>query len=303
MLSNSQSHAWKRPALAAVLLALGAGWTLQAVARQRVQARQVPPPKPSPSDVKAAKGTPAPPVGKSDAGGKKEKWATLDMNNWKHDEDTGVDTGDDFIYKQDDMTVTGQKAKYNDKLKLLEAEGNLVLDDPKHHVTGGKARVDNTKTKLATFTENVIIVIKPKEPKPGETQDNKAKERNQGLTITCDYVDDYFKKEYTILKGHVIFKQRITKKDGTTLERTLTAEHAEYWGKEDRLLLFSPVAAEDSDGQTMKFEKDVTVGTKEGAETLKTDGRVIIHSKVKEEEEDEEDKGATPTNPPPKKDK
>ena len=73
------------------------------------------------------------------------------------------------------------------------------------------------------------------------------------------------------------------------VERTLTAEHAEYDQKTERLLLFAPVNGQDTDGQEMHSESDMLVGTKEGAETLATQGKTTLKIFVDEDE----DAGAT----------
>lgn len=186
---------------------------------------------------------------------------------------TGITTARDIKYTEDDTVVTGDKGRYNKTTRQLFAQGHLVMDDPKHHVTGGKADVDNKK-KIAIITENVVMVLKPAPDKANEKADASVNsERKQGIVITCDRVEDYYKRKFTILRGHLVFKQKIKKKDGSMVERTLTAEHAEYNGATDKMLLFTPVKAHDSDGQTSVFEKDVLLGTKEGEETLETKGR------------------------------
>ena len=189
------------------------------------------------------------------------------------DMQTGDWTARNFRYAREDMTVTGDKGRYNKYSHKMLIDGNLVMDDPKHHVTGSKADVDDVK-KIAIITENVVMVVKPAPDKDSAKPDaDLNSERKQGIVITCDYVKDYYKRKFTILRGHLVFRQKIKKKDGSTLERVLTAEHAEYNGETDKMLLFTPVKGHDSDGQTTEFEKDVLLGTKEGEETLETKGR------------------------------
>jgi hypothetical protein len=169
------------------------------------------------------------------------------------------------------------------------------------------------KIKLAVITGNVVIVLKPKEEEPkGPTvkvasddgQDNKEKlrkDRNRGGTITCDQVDDYYKKEFAILKGHLVFKQQITKENGDKVDRTLTSDHAEYDGKANKMHLFAPVKFHDSDGQEIEFEKDVYVGTKEGEETLDSKGVTKGHVPIKDEEGESEKKQPEKKSGPPVK--
>src|SRR5204863_6058405 len=84
------------------------------------------------------------------------KQALLTGKHGTYDGKAQVTNARDFVYTEDDMTVTGVKARYSDKTRVLEAEGNLVLDDPKHHTTGEKARYDNrADVKLAVITGKV----------------------------------------------------------------------------------------------------------------------------------------------------
>jgi hypothetical protein len=70
------------------------------------------------------------------------------------------------------------------------------------------------------------------------------------------------------------------------VERVLTAEHAEYNGKSEVMLLFGPVDGHDGNGQEIHSPNLVKVGTKEGEETL--DG-VKISIKFLPDKDNEED--------------
>ena len=314
-----RSMRWPVLALSAVAVAgglAGTGWTLGATARQNAK----PETKPVPKTARPAAKTP----GKAASGdGKKERWVDLEMLDWLHDEQTGIDTGRDFTYRSEDMVVTGTKARWEDKKKFLQAEGSLVMEDTKNRITADKADVDDSKgKKLAILTGNVVIVVKPSKPEaatpnpapaPGAKQglqpaavvpppaeaaekpepekqerEEASQTRKRGIVITCDRAENFYKRKFSILRGNLVFKQKITKKDGTTVERTLRAEHAEFDAKADRLLLFAPVEGRDTEGREISFEKEVIVGTKEGAETLKSEGKVRIKVPVEEEEEEAE---------------
>jgi hypothetical protein len=108
-------------------------------------------------------------------------------------------------------------------------------------------------------------------------------------------VEDYYKRKFVILRGHLVFRQKFTKDSGKVVERTLTAEHAEYDIKTDRMVLFAPVDGHDTDGQTFHSEFDMTVGTKKGAEKL-AGKKIHITGFVEEQEEEKEDR--TPSPPP-----
>ena len=216
---------------------------------------------------------------------------TVEMDNAESFKN--VSTGTNFIYKEmeENLVITGKQAKYNDKTFVMDLSGNIVLDDVKHHVTGDKAHIDDSQnSKLAVFTGNVVIVLKPKTDLPADATDS-AKQRGKGATITCDKVEDYYKKEFVILTGHFTAKQLITQDDGTIVERTMTADHAEYDGKLNSLHLFAPVEMTDTLKQELHFDEDVFVGTKEGEERYKTNGKT--HGKFRKKQE-EEKPAATP---------
>ena len=244
-----------RAVLAACCLLTGSALALRVVSAQTPGSKPAPAPVPPPA-------------------AEKKKMDGLDMDDVTWDAKTDVHTGKNFKYTEGDMIVTGNTAHDNHNKKLLLATGNLIMDDPKHHVTGGKADVDYGRKKLAVLTDNIVIVLKPEPDTPGTANPDATigSERRQGVVITCDRVEDYYKRKFTILKGHLVFRQKIKKQDGKIVERTLFAEHAEYDGKTDQMHLFAPVNGSDTDGQEAKFEKDVFVGTKEGEETLKSDG-------------------------------
>lgn len=155
---------------------------------------------------------------------------------------------------------------------------------------------------MATIAGGVVITLKPTPPAPGAADDSDtAKQRKYPVIITCDRAVDAYKKEFIVLTGHLVFKQTILKDNGKMVERTLTAEHAEYDGKANKLHLFTPVNSYDSEGRTFDFTADVFVGTKEREETLSTPGRTTIHFNADDTSGDDpaaDDKGASP---PPSK--
>jgi hypothetical protein len=247
---------------------------------------------PSPSAVKSA--SERVPAAQSKSGADQPKQGGLDSADLFVDEQTGIVTGKNFTYTENDMVVTGAKARYNKNTKVLDAEGSLTMDNPKHHVTGDIAHVETKKSvKHAVFNGNVVIVIKPKETTPGST-DNVASEKGKGGTITCDHVDDYYGRNFVIMNGHLTFKQKITKKNGKVVERTLTAEHAEFDENANNLHLFPPVDMKDTENQEAHFTKDVYIGTKEGEETLKSESGKFVFNIDQDEDESDSANGAKP---------
>lgn len=228
-----------------------------------------------------------------------QKQAHLDMDEPDLNEKTGIAKGKNVVYTEGEMKFTGMTAVYNKDTKELDAQGSLVLDDPKHHLTGDKSHVDRKK-QLAMIKGNVVITLKPTPPDPNvPANPDTAKQRQYPIIITCDRADDSYKKEFIVLTGHLVFKQTIVKDNGKMVERTLTAEHAEYDGKANKLHLFQPVKAYDSEGQKSDFEKDVFVGTKEGEETLTSPGKSTLHFNLDDASGDEQPTDKKDTPPPP----
>lgn len=282
--------------------------------------------KPSSAPAAPTQAKPNLPVARAAANADPDR-ATLEINHPSSDETTGIYRGRDFVFSQEDMVITGSEAKDNRKTDILDAEGNIVMDDTKHHMTSDKVHMDHVergrKLRLVTFTDHVVLVMKPEtdadaagasppptggtkapagsppngNPLPVETKqapDEDREKANQqkrhGGTATCDHLDYKYAAKYSILTGHVVFTQRFKDKDGKEVERTLTCEHAEYDSKADKLHLFKPVHYEDNQDQDLKTNDDVFVGTKEGAETTDFVGKVIF---VFPAQQDEDDNGDT----------
>ncbi|MCS6777371.1 MAG: hypothetical protein RMJ43_11890 [Chloroherpetonaceae bacterium] len=236
------------------------------------------------------------------AGSRKEtetrRMAELVMDNPVYDEKTRTVSGTSFVYTEGDLKVTGSRARYNNASQILIAEGNLVMEDPKYRITGDRAEVNHAKDqKIAVITGNVQIVIKPKEQPADAGNAGNAdlgEARRAGGVIRCDRVETRYKREFSRLSGNLVFQQTILR-NGRKIERTLTAQRAEYDGKAEKLTLFPPVKGHDTDGQRMEFDDVVYVGTKEGAETLESRrGKFLF---LIEEEEDENTKPSSSEKP------
>lgn len=266
------------------LLAAGGVVSMVASARQSpptaAQAKkpaQTPPPTkvkqvPLPGFDKPDATHPAP-AGASGTNTPPERQGKVNLIDGDVDTKTGIGTGKNVVYTEGEMKFTGQSAVYNDNTKELVTQGNLVLDDPKHHVTGDKCHVYSSKRR-AVMSGNIVITLKPSTPDPNlPNNSDRSKQSQYPVIITCDNADDYYKKNFIILTGHLVFKQMYMKNNGKMVERTVTADHAEYDGKANKLHLFKPVKSYDSDGQKGEFESDVFVGTKEGEETLTSSGK------------------------------
>ncbi len=239
------------------------------------------------ADLTAANQSSVPAPGKSN----------LKLNNFVLDQQTGIGTGHDFIYKTGDTVITGDNARYDKNNEILDADSHLVMDDPQRHVTGDKSRVDRNHA-LLVVTGNVVLTMKPEATAPdagkGESVEGAKK---QGGVVTCDQVESRYKRKFNILRGHLVFKQHILRPGKSPLDRTVTAEHAEYDGKKETLVLFAPVQGEDSDGSKFHSDKNpVTIGTKAGGERIEGVQGVVVFTTP--EETDTDDNAPPPTAPP-----
>jgi len=226
-----------------------------------------------------------------------------------------TDLEEGTVFKADLIHVNNKKG-----VQTANATGNMSVTDKQADVTGEKAVVYFARSKrLAVVTGNVVILVKPKkddaqpaaptvpstgpapvsfqngkpvvEPKTSQEDESASDARKHPSTITCDKLEyEYAKsKKHAVLTGHFKVVQKLTDKT-----RTLTADHADWYGLEDKVILHPPVHMEDTKGQSGISEKDVTVFTKEGSEGMLM-GRGTFTIKV--DDTDEED-----TTTPPKKD-
>ncbi len=307
------------------------GWTHVALARQNPP----PAPKKAPPTISPANNTDT-----------DKKWADVSGQDWVHNDATGDGACHDFHYVEHDTTMTCAQLHYNDHKKVMVMEGDIVMEDPDHRITGEKANVDYGNKKLAIITDNVVLTLKSESkehagdagkgaPSPAASkgnvgvapidppdkataapasdnskqEENVGKARQRGGTATCDRLDDYYKKKFAILRGHLVFKQKFTDDDGKEVERTVTAEHGEYDGKTEILVLFAPVDVHETTGREMHFDGNVTLHTKEGGEALQSQSKFKGKLPLPDDDTDTDSgtpsttaPSTTPTKPPAKSD-
>jgi hypothetical protein len=232
-----------------------------------------------------------------------------------------TDIEEGTVFKADLIHVNNKKG-----VQTANATGNMSVTDKQADVTGEKAVVYFARSKrLAVVTGNVVILVKPKkddaqpaapstppsgpapvsfqngkpvvEPKTGQEDESASDARKHPSTITCDKLEyEYAKsKKHAVLTGHFKVVQKLSDKT-----RTVTADYADWYGLEDRLVLHPPVRVEDTKGQTGNSDYDVIVFTKEGNEALLMK-KGIINIKVPEEEQDDTATPPKPDNPADKK--
>jgi hypothetical protein len=80
----------------------------------------------------------------------------------------------------------------------------------------------------------------------------------------------------------------------------VTADHADWYGLEDRVVLHPPVRVEDTKGQTGSSDEDVIVFTKEGNEAIIMK-KGSINIRIPDEEKDDTTTPPQPDNPADKK--
>lgn len=238
-----------------------------------------------------------------------------------HNDATGLGKASKVTVTVDDAIMRADVFTWNDKTKTGEATGNLSLNDPQADATGDKVLLYYAKSKrLMILTGNVQIVLKPKKetpvntgvgsssaassvgPAPVKVENAKAsvetepeeesstgEVRKHPITVTCDKVEYQYAKDKKQAKLTGNFKAVQKLKNNT---RTLTAEWAEWFGLEDRVVLHPPVHVEDTKGMKADTKEPVTLSTKEGAESIRLQKSVITMPAEEEEEEKE------PTKPP-----
>jgi lipopolysaccharide export system protein LptA len=273
---------------------------------------------------------PAAPKAQAKSESKKQTPWNIQFESWEHSESSGDNEFTKVVAVSDEgTTIRSDNWRLNEKSKTAVATGNLKMTDPEADATGKKADIDYAKGKrILVLTGDVEILVKPKKdknqpaepapapgPAPVSLQDGKATlkdqnesdEENSGsvrkhpATITCDKLEyEYAKsKKHATLTGNFKVVQKLS--DHT---RTLTAEHAEWFGLEDRILLHPPVHVEDTKGlESFDTKEPVTVFTKENDERIIAKAGTGIY-KVQDEDEDE-NKAAKPDTDakpqPPKK--
>jgi lipopolysaccharide assembly outer membrane protein LptD (OstA) len=192
----------------------------------------------------------------------------------EEDEKAGLMTYQSAIVKDGDEVIKADKAVVHLKTKVIDATGNLNISDPQADATGDSAKVYYARDKrLAVLLGHVRIVLKP-EKKPEAEQktggsvsdDNTASLRSQPSIIICDKMEYEFAKDkkHATLTGNFKVTQQLT--DRT---RTLTADHAEWFGLEDKVTLYPPVHLEDTRGMKGDTEEPVTIITTGGQDIIK----------------------------------
>lgn len=181
-----------------------------------------------------------------------------------------------------DTILHADELKVHRQQKTCDASGNLLITDPQADITGEKATLNYTRSmRTAILTGSVKIILKPRKaaptPAPVSVTDNSAKlDNSQDTTIasarqnpaiiTCDKVVYQYAKEkkQAVLTGAFKVVQKLSDRS-----RTLTAEHADWFGNDEKVILYAPVHLEDTRGFSGDSAENVTVYTADGKESVK----------------------------------
>ncbi len=213
----------------------------------------------------------------------------------EHSDKTGEGQAKAVVVTTDEGTVLhADRFAWNDRTRVARAEGNLRVVDPEADATGSAVEIQYARSKrLLILTGGVRLTIKPRQETPQPTavkveegaapsavqkepargaavveepdEDEAARLRKYPIEVTCDRLEYQYArdKKQGVLRGNF---RAVQKLDDRT--RTLTADHAEWFGREDLLVLKAPVKWEDTKGNSGASEHDVRIYTRRGEERL-----------------------------------
>lgn len=214
----------------------------------------------------------------------KPEIVSVSGENIIQNEGTGEGSARNIEIVDDQTVIHADEGRWNTKQRVARLTGNLTLKDPQADGSADTALVFYARSKrLLVLTGRVQLTIKPrKEQKeaapaavsiqngkaqvaPPPEEEDKESPRKYPAVVTCDRAEYHYDRDvkYALLTGHFKVTQTLPEKT-----RTLTADHAEWWGKEERVLLHGPVHIEDTKGMNGDTAGDVTLYTTEGDERI-----------------------------------
>ncbi len=225
-----------------------------------------------------------------------------------HNDATGEGEAVRVVATSDQDTVLkADLITWNDKRMTARATGNLTMSDEQADGTADRADIQYAKSKrLLVLTGNVRMVLKPRkgeQPKIDAPRDGAGKQegdsdvgeaRRYPIEATCDRVDYEYSKDrrHAVLSGNFRAVQKL--KD---YSRTLTAERAEWFGLEDRVVISGPARVEDTKGRKGETPDDVVIYTREGQEGIRI--RKGVYSMPIEDDDKPAAKPPAKETPPP----
>ena len=255
--------------------------------------------------------TPKAASNRQDTAPKKAEIVEVSGENIIQNESTGEGSARNIEIIDDQTVIHADQGRWNTKQRVAHMTGNLSLKDPQADGTADAAQVYYARSKrLVILTGHVQLTIKPRKEQeqpssvapvssqnggggaqPGTDEEDRESPRKYPAVVTCDRAEYHYDRnvKYALLTGHFKVTQALPDKT-----RSLTADHAEWWGKEERVLLHGPVHIEDTKGMNGDTSGDVTLYTTEGDERL-----MMQKGTIRMPVEDTEESEAKPAPAPP----
>jgi lipopolysaccharide export system protein LptA len=131
----------------------------------------------------------------------------------------------------EDTTLTTALATYNKTTSVANAPGRVRIEDAQNTVVGDRGMAFY-KPRDARIAGNVTITVKPKANSRNAPEGSLRREFNAPATITCDNVDYNWRDRIAVATGRLTLRYK---------DRTVTADKAVYYGKEERVVLTGSV--------------------------------------------------------------
>ena len=218
-----------------------------------------------------------------------------DMSSYKWD-------GDDRIlvlkgnvkFIHGDTTLLADKVDYRESTRTANATGNLKISDDQSATTAD-ACIMNFKEKKCSLTGGVNMVANPKPKAESAPKEDKPKslksEWKDETTITCDKVDYFYKEKRAVISSPVKIVQKT---------RIVTADSATYLGKEEIVRLTGNVKGQDEKDRHSFSAPKVTISLKENDEWIeaeKATGSFYVKDEEEESQPAEKPAETTPEQP------
>lgn len=218
------------------------------------------PPAPAPTKVAEAPKTvtPAPPTGN------KERKVKFKGDRYKYVERTGIyDLIGNVRFTSEDTVMTTEAATYSKKTKIASSPGSLKIEDTLNTVVG-KTGTAYYQTRDIKLRGDVLITVRPKDQDKNLPEDSPRRQFDSPANITCQSLDYNWGSRVGVLTGGLTVKQK---------DRTVTADKATYFGKEEQIRLEGNVIYTTTKGEKGQA-KTALIIFKEGEEEFQAEGEV-----------------------------
>jgi len=202
---------------------------------------------------------------------------TINGDQWKwrggSDKSIYAITGN-IVVKYKDMTLTADRAEYDEKARIVTADGNLKIVDTENEITGSKGTA-YLNERRSVIEGGVKLITKPKPAAEPKNPESARAKLTQPTTITCDRMEYLYRKKIAKAEGNL----KVTQKN-----RVLIGNSAVYDVSAELLTLSGGVKATDENGQTFSSPGTVKASLKEGAEWIEAEnGRATLKVDMEEE--------------------